>query len=109
MSNDLLLAVDSVKSTILMMLDLSSAFDSVDHATLLKRLRDEVGIRGMALDWFSAYRSDRSVKVMIGNSSSPSAPLICGVPQGSLLRPILFCFYMLPLGSTMRKYNILYH
>lgn len=83
-----------------MLLDLSSAFDSVDYATLLNCLRDDVGIRGTALDW---------LKVMIGNSSSPSAPLIYGVPQGSLLGPILFCLYMLPLGSIMRKYNISHH
>lgn len=107
-SNDLLLALDSGKSAILMLLDLSSAFDSVDHAALLNCLRDEVGIKGTALDWFSSYLSDRSVKVMIGNSSSPSAPLIYGVPQGSLLGAIIFCLYMLTLGSIMRKY-IIFH
>lgn len=90
-----------------MLLDLSSAFDSVDHAILLQCLRDEVGITGTALDWLSSYLSARSVKVIIRNS--PAASLTYGVPQGSLLGPILFCLCMLPLGSIMRKYNISYH
>lgn len=86
-----------------MLLELSSAFD-YEYAALLNHLRDDVDIRDTALDWFSSYLCDRSVKVMIGNSSSPSAPLTYGVPQGSLLGPILFCLYMISLGSIMRKH-----
>ena len=96
-SNDLLLTLDTGENAILVLLDLSAAFDTVDHPTLLARLHQWVGIRGSALQWFSSYLSHRSFSVSIGQHSSSSAPLSFGVPQGSILGPILFCLYMLPL------------
>ncbi len=58
--NDILLSIDSGKCVALMMLDLTAAFDTLDHAILIERLRDYVGIRGVALKWFSSYLQDRT-------------------------------------------------
>uniref|UniRef100_A0A669DZL3 Reverse transcriptase domain-containing protein n=1 Tax=Oreochromis niloticus TaxID=8128 RepID=A0A669DZL3_ORENI len=90
-------------------LDLSSAFDMVDHNILLRRLEHVVGIKGSALNWFNSYLTDRSYSVVMGGYSSSVAPLCCGVPQGSVLDPLLFSLYVLPLGSVFEKYNISYH
>ncbi len=89
--NDILLSVDSGDSVILMLLDLSAAFDTVDHSILLSRLVHYVGIRGSALSWFKYFLTDRTLPgVGIGGSVSSIAPLTCGVPHGSILSPTLF-------------------
>ncbi len=85
-----------------MLLDLSAAFDTVDHAVLLSRLKHYVGIRGSALSWFNSFLTDRTFSVGIGGSVSSIAPLTCGVPQGSMLSPTLFLLYILPLGLILR-------
>ncbi len=108
-SNDLLLAVDSGNSAVLVLLDLTSAFDMVSHSILLSRLEECVGIKGIALKWFQSYLTDRSFSVHLGEFSSSAAPLSCGVPQGSILGPMLFSLYMLPLGDIFRKHNISFH
>ena len=108
-TNDLLLSADSGNSSILMLLDLSSAFDTVDHSILIHRLENWVGIKGTALDWFRSYLTDRSFSVVIGDASSSKVPLTCGVPQGSILGPLLFSIYMLPIGNIIRKHNIKFH
>ncbi len=69
----------------------------VDHGILLAHLKKCVGIQGSALNWFRCYLSNKSFSVGIGRSVSV-APLTCGVPQGSILAPILFSLYMLRLG-----------
>ena len=107
--NDLLLADDDHKCSVLLLLDLSAAFDTVDHTILLDRLKQGAGITGTALMWFASYLRNRSFAVTIGNCSSRSVPLSCGVPQGSILGPILFSLYMLPLGLIIQKHNISYH
>ena len=100
---------DAGNSAILVLLDLTAAFDTVDHATLLSRLENCVGVRGTALKWFESYLSGRSFSVRLGDSSSSSAPLHCGVPQGSILGPILFALYLLPLREIFRKHGMSYH
>ncbi|XP_034562467.1 uncharacterized protein LOC117829052, partial [Notolabrus celidotus] len=107
--NDILLANDSGDHVILVLLDLTAAFDTVDHSILVARLSQLVGICGTALEWFKSYLSNRSMSVRIGNSVSDSAPLLYGVPQGSILGPLLFSLYLLPLGSILRKHGISFH
>ncbi len=62
-----------------------------------------------ALEWFTSYLKGRTFSVNIGSFTSPPAPIHCGVPQGSILGPLLFSLYMLPLGSILQKHNINYH
>ena len=107
--NDLLLSADSGNCTILLLLDLSAAFDTVDHRILLKRLDLEVGIRDGALDWFASYLANMNFLVEIGEFSSSSVPVTCGVPQGSILGPTLFSLYLLPLRSIFEAHKVSYH
>ena len=107
--NDLLMSADTGNCAILLLLDLSAAFDTVDHPILLDRLQSSAGVQNTALDWFTSYLKNRSFSVSIGSSASPPATLSCGVPQGSILGPILFSLYMLPLGQIIRQHNISFH
>ena len=107
--NDLILAMDRGEVTSLILLDLSAAFDTVDHSILLHRLQHWFGLHGTSLDWFSFYLTSRSQAVSIQNSTSSFSNLSCGVPQGSVLGPLLFTFYTTPLGSVISKYSIKYH
>ena len=81
----------------LKLLDLSSAFDTVDHLILINRLRDVVGTIGLVFKWFSSYLTGRSFSVSVNNLTSDPAGLIYGLPQGSVLGPILFLY------STLRE------
>ncbi len=98
-SYDLLQVLDTGSYAVLVLLDLSVAFDTTDHSILLHRLEKLVGIQGVALQWLASYLKDRTFSVSIGKFSSSSAPLSCGVPQGSILGPLPFSLYMLPLGA----------
>uniref|UniRef100_A0A8C1IL60 Reverse transcriptase domain-containing protein n=1 Tax=Cyprinus carpio TaxID=7962 RepID=A0A8C1IL60_CYPCA len=93
----------------LVLLDLTAAFDTIDHAILISRLEHCVGIRDTALQWFRSYLSDRSFSVKLGESTSSIAPLFCGVPQGSVLGPLLFSLYLHPLGNIFKRLGISYH
>ena len=72
------------------MLDLSAAFDTIDYAHLFKLLQDEYSVRGTALAWFRTYMEDRNYHVQIDSTTSEHIPLQCGVPQGSVLGPVIF-------------------
>ena len=107
--NDLLLASDSGYISVLILLDLSTAFDTVDHLFLLVQLENLVGIRGQALSWFRSYLSDRYQFVNFNNFNSHQSRVRYGVPQGSVLGPLLFSLYMLPLVQIIRKHSIKFH
>ena len=104
--NDILRAMDDSKATVLVLLDLSAAFDTVDHNFLLERLK-QCGISGTAQSWFKSYLEDRSQKVHLRGRSSASSSLRFGVPQGSVLGPILFTIYTIPLGEIVMVSNII--
>ncbi len=100
--------LDAVESTlvivflmlsILSVKNLSTAFDLVDHNILLSCLESCLGLRGMVLQWFRSYLSNRCFTVQIGHCVSTDIPLGCGVLQGLILGPVLFSMYLLPLAS----------
>ena len=107
--NDLLIASDHGCTSILVLLDLSAAFDTIDHHILLQRLEHHVGIKGCALSWFRSYLSDRHQFVHVHEKSSNHTRVSYGVPQGSVLGPLLFSLYMLPLGAVIRNHGINFH
>uniref|UniRef100_A0A8C6LDP4 Reverse transcriptase domain-containing protein n=1 Tax=Nothobranchius furzeri TaxID=105023 RepID=A0A8C6LDP4_NOTFU len=108
-TNDILMASDKNLVSVLVLLDLSAAFDTVDHNVLLERLEHVVGIKGTALGWFKPYLSDRFHFVNVHDKSSSYSRVTCGVPQGSVLGPILFTIYMLPIGKIIRQHGINFH
>ena len=103
--NDLLMAIDTYGGAVLILLDLSAAFGTIDHTTLLQRLH-ELGIWDAALDWFRSYLSQRRQSVVINGTRSSFRNMSFGVPQGSVLGPILFTLYTTPLGAIARKYQL---
>ncbi|KAI2645507.1 RNA-directed DNA polymerase from mobile element jockey [Labeo rohita] len=107
--NDIRLNSDSGKISVLVRLDLSAAFDTVDHNILLERLENWVRLSGMALNWFRSYLEGRGYYVSTGEHQSKWTSMTCRVPQGSVLAPLLFSLYMLPLSQIMRKNQIAYH
>ena len=107
--NDILRSIDQWKVTILVLLDLSAAFDTVDHNILLQRLHTRFGISGTALDWFKDYLANRRQRVSVNGSLSDPVQVKCGVPQGSVLGPLLFLAYISPLGDIIRRHGLDFH
>ena len=106
--NEIHLSLSKGMPTALVPLDLSAAFDTIDHDTLLSRL--SAGFAGSALKWFRSYLQDRFQSVKIGSSLSNLFKLKFGIPQGSVLGPLLFSLYTTPLGQVIRKYTgVKYH
>ena len=107
--NDILRDIDDGQCVILILLDLSSAFDTVDHNILLNRLEQRFGVKGKTLAWLCSYLSNRSQFVYIENERSSSRGLSSGVPQGSVLGPLLYLMYVAPLAEIIEKHNMSYH
>ena len=91
------------------LLDLSAAFDTVDHGILLHRLNHSFGITGSALKWFKSYLTNRSFRVVIRDALSDSFGLVCSVPQGSKLGPRLYSQYTRFLGLLLRVLLMCFH
>ena len=108
-TNDLLMAADTGSPSLLILLDLTAAFDTVDHNILLHRLQYTIGLSGNVKNWFTSYLTDRTEHVALGKAKSHTNNVTCGVPQGSVLGPTLFSLYMLPLGSVISRHGLSYH
>ena len=107
--HDISSALDRHNSVLFVMLDLSAAFDTVDQNQLLGLLRDEYGITGKALYWFSTYLEDRTKRVQDETTTSDHVPQKCGVPQGSVLGPVIFTLYTAPIQRIIRKHGVKHH
>ncbi len=107
--NDLLLAIDKKQVSALVLLDLSAAFDTIDHCILLNRLSTLFGISGLALQLLSSYLQNRTQSVLIGSHCSDSSPLSTGIPQGSVLGPLLFSLYTTPLSYLLSNSGVQFH
>ena len=107
--NDILRAIDDNYAVLLVLLDLSAAFDTIDHQKLFTILQSYAGIDGHALAWLKSYLTNRKQSVKINGATSSKTNLDFGVPQGSVLGPILFTIYTLPLAEIIRRHNINYH
>ena len=108
--NAILLNMAKGSVTALTLLDLSAAFDTIDHTILLDRLNVYYEISELAIGWFKSYLLGRTHSVKVGITLSQPAALQHGVPQGSILGPILFSLYTNPISSIIHSYSsINYH
>ena len=103
-TNDLLIAADDGLVSVLILLDLSAAFDTISHSILLSRLSDLIGLTDITLSWFQSYLSNRKQYITLQGSYSSTATVNHGVSQGSVLGPLLFTIYLLPLGQIIRNH-----
>jgi hypothetical protein len=107
--SDILDAADLSKVTLLGLLDLSAAFDTVDHGILLQRLRTSFGIDGTVLGWIGSFLSGRSQAVAFQGVTSGYTPLRFGVPQGSVLGPLLFLLYTADVAAIAERHSVSVH
>ena len=107
--NYLLCILDERKGAILVLLDLSAAFDTIDHTIMLTRLRYRFGITATCLAWFESYLVNRSQRIQMHGRISEERPVVFGVPQGSVLGPLMFICYTAPLGDIARRHGINVH
>ena len=91
------------------MLDLSAAFDTIDQTILLHRLRHRYEILDAALKWIESYLTNMCQRVCLNDEYSPRFMLSTGVPQGSVLGPLLFSLYIHPIGDIIRKHGLRFH
>ena len=101
--------MDKGEVTALTLLDLSAAFDAINHATLTYRLSDWYGIFDRAQIWFSSYSQNKHQSVKIEDTFSDKVTLSYGVPQGSVLGPVLFTLYTTPLSAIISSFDINHH
>ena len=107
MKNDILLNIEEQKVTLLVLLDLSAAFDTVRHDILVDRLRSRLDVTDKALNWFTPYLSDSTQRVAVNGGLSDTFPHAQGAPQGSCVGPLLFTVYTSELfdivGEHLRR------
>ena len=94
-------------SLLCVLLDLTAAFDTVDHDLLMLRLECQFGLRGVILQWFSSYLSDRTFQVVFRSGTSSVVIIICSVPQGSVLGPRLLILYTADLADVVKAHNLI--
>ena len=104
-ANDILLGLDKRHASLSTLLDLSSAIDTIDHNIPLGRQDNLYGISGTCLSWFSSYLSNRRQSIAIANLISSTKELHYGVPQGSVLGPILPVLYIDALSNLIKRHS----
>ena len=102
--NDVHLAFAKGEATAVVLLDQSAAFDIIDHDTLLDSLSSWFGVGGVVLHWFKSYLSDHVQCIKIRSILSDAKKLLYGVPQGSVLGPMLFSLCTTPLSKVIQNH-----
>ncbi len=109
MKNDIAYELGKSRAVLLVLLDISAAFDNIDHDIPVHRFKDEYGVGGSALSWFDSYLRDRNTRVCISSSYSNVHLLKYGVPQGSVAGPPIFTAYSKPVTEIFKRFGIAYH
>ena len=107
--NDIMFSIDQNRAVLLVLLDLSAAFDTIDHNILISRLSQRVCVRGTALNWFRSYLANWSSQVDIANELSNPTLMQFGLPQGSVVGPVGYSIYTLPVGDIANHHNVSHH
>ena len=107
--DDMMKHIYNQKGVFLVLLDLSAAFDTVNHNILFDRMSSEIGLTGVALDWFKSYFTNRSTTVLIDGVYSMAKEMEYGLPQGSIIGPRAFTIYTIPIARIIKKHNLSYH
>ena len=105
-TNDNLKSLDSHNDVVLVLLDVSAAFGTLDNDVLLSHLHSYFAFDGIVLRWFSSYLRARSQTVSVNGITSSPRNLMYGVPQGSILGPLLFTLFIVPLQDVISSYNL---
>ena len=105
--DDIMQALDRRKGVLLVITDFTAAFDTVDHAMLLKQMK-LIGFCVSALAWVASYLSDRTLAIKIDDATSRRQQLDCGVHQGSVLGLLLFTMYCMPLTAIFARHHLKY-
>ncbi len=107
--NDITQAIDDNRAAFLIALDLSAAFDTIDHGILLHRLEHDFGIEGTVHKWFNSYKTGRQFRVSVRGKLSDKFGLNCGVPQGSVIGPSVFTMYFQHVACVIRRHGLNFH
>ena len=107
--NDLFLSLNKGNISVLALLDFFSAFDTIDHLILAHRFNTDFEFSDAVLQYFLYYLTDRSHYISLSNHCSAIAPVHSGVPQGSVLGPMLFTMYVKPLSAIIHSHSITHH
>ena len=108
-ADDLFLSLSKGNISVLALLDFSSFLTQFDHPILVHRLHADFGFAATVLQWFSSYLTDRTHYVSLSNHCSAFAPVLSGVHQGSVIGPMLFTMYDMPLSAIVDSHSIIHH
>ena len=107
--DDLFLSFSKGNISVQALLDFSSGFDKIDHPILVHRLHTDFGFTDTVLQWFPSYLTDRTHYISLSNHCSAFVPVHSGLPQGSVLGPIIFTMYIKPLSAIIDSHSITHH
>ena len=107
--NDIMHALKKNQVVLLVLLDLSAAFDTIDHRILISRLSNRIGVTSVALSWFQSYLNGWTSQVEIAGVLSDPVVADLGLPQGSVFGPLGYTVYTLPVGDIARYHNVSYY